>query len=121
MKTLRAYILGFGLSIALTLVAFWLVGEHLRTEHAFPSHGVAVSVLIVLAVAQLLVQLTLFLHLGEERKPRWNLVALTFALLIVAILVGGTIWIMNNLSHGQMQEPHDIFTEENIFPSTHND
>src|SRR3989344_674804 len=120
MKTLRAYILGFILSIALTLVAFALVLEHVRTGHVFPSHGLAVAVLVVLAVIQLFVQLMLFLRLGEERKPRWNLTALVFALLIVAILVGGTLWIMQSLSHGQMQEPRDIFTEENIFP-THSD
>ena len=102
-------------------MAFWLVEEHVRTEHTFPPHGLAVSVLIVLAVAQLFVQLILFLHLGEERKPRWNLTALIFALLVVAILVGGTIWIMNNLRHVEMQEPHDIFIEENIFPHIQNE
>jgi len=120
MKTLSAYIIGFVFSIVLTLAAFGLVERHLTTDHIFPTHGVAVSVLVVLAVVQLLVQLLLFLHIDKESKPRWNLAALVFALLIVAILVGGTLWIMRNLSHGQMQEPLDIFTEENIFP-THSD
>jgi cytochrome o ubiquinol oxidase operon protein cyoD len=71
---------------------------------------------MTLAIAQLLVQLFCFLHLGQESKPRWNLVALVFALFIVVVLVGGTLWIMHNLGHGQMQNASDIFTEENIFP-----
>lgn len=114
MKTLYTYIVGFALSIVLTLVAFLFVEQFLLPR------GVLVATLVTLAVVQLIAQLVCFLHLGKEKKPRWNLAALVFALLIVAILVGGTLWIMQNLSHGQMQEPLDIFTEENIFP-THSD
>lgn len=116
MKTPITYILGFGLSILFTLAAFGLVEQHLNTDHVFPSHEIAVPILVILAIMQLFVQLILFLHMGEEQKPRWNLTAAAFALIIVVILVGGTLWIMHNLQH--MQEEYDAFSGENISPHT---
>src|SRR3989344_2216581 len=104
MGTLKTYVLGFLLSIVLTLVAFGLVQQHVFTDHVFPSHTLAVLVLVVLAVVQLFVQLILFLHVGKEEKPRWNLLALLFALLVVFIVVGGSLWIMQNLQHGQISQ-----------------
>ncbi|MSR70669.1 cytochrome o ubiquinol oxidase subunit IV [Candidatus Kaiserbacteria bacterium] len=116
MKTLRTYSIGFGISLLLTLGAFGLLQEHLNNQHTFPPHSAMVPILVALALAQLLVQLIFFLHLGDEDKPRWNLTLFAFALIIVAILVGGTLWIMHTLAHSQMQEQPDVRVEENIFP-----
>jgi cytochrome o ubiquinol oxidase operon protein cyoD len=99
MKTFRAYSMGYGLSVVLTLVAFGLLFYHLRSEHVFPPHEAMVPVLIALAVLQLFVQLVFFLHVGQEEKPRWNSVAFMFAVFVVVVIVGGTLWIMNNLEH----------------------
>ncbi len=106
MGTLTKYTLGFVLSIVLTLMAFGLTG----VPQVAP-------LLVGLAVAQLFVQLILFLHIGSESKPRWNLAALVFALIVVTILVGGTLWIMNNIAHGQMEMEPNMFIEENISPT----
>jgi cytochrome o ubiquinol oxidase operon protein cyoD len=119
MKALRTYILGFVVSIALTVVAFALAQMHLASGHIFPTHELAVPALVALALVQLVVQLMLFLHVGQEPKPRWNLLAFYFAIIVVVILVGGTLWIMDNLTHMQMQEPYNVFEEENIFPHGH--
>jgi len=70
----------------------------------------------VLALVQLVVQLVLFLHVGQEEKPRFNLLALSFGLITVVILVGGTLWIMQNLMHMQHVAAPNIFEEENITP-----
>ncbi|MES2006501.1 MAG: cytochrome o ubiquinol oxidase subunit IV [Patescibacteria group bacterium] len=118
MKTLHAYILGFILSIGLTLFAFSMVQMHLDSGHVAPSHEVAIPALITLAIAQLLVQLILFLHLGREQKPRWNLIALCFALFVVTVVVGGSLWIMNHLHHESMSD-YNVFEEENIMPHDH--
>lgn len=93
--------IGFGLSIILTIIAFGLVWEHIQTDHDFPSHELLLPVLIVLALIQFFVQVVLFLHVGSEEKPRYNLLALLFAILVVVIVVGGTLWIMGNLHHFQ--------------------
>ncbi len=117
MKNIRTYILGFALSLTLTVVAFGIVEFHLSSGHEFPSHPVSIALLVGLALVQLVVQLTLFLHVGQEEKPRYNLLALSFALITVVILVGGTLWIMQNLMHMQHLAPPNVFQEENIYPN----
>ncbi len=119
MKTARLYILGFGLSIALTLIAFGLTHYHLTTEHIFPPHNGMIAMLIALAVLQLFVQLVCFLHLGQEPKPRWNALVLVFASFIVIIVVGGTIWIMNHLMHAQ--DLSEIYPSGEISPKGQDD
>jgi cytochrome o ubiquinol oxidase operon protein cyoD len=101
MKPINAYITGFVLSIGLTLASFGLLYFHIQSDHVFPSHELIVPILVMLAVSQLLVQLIFFLHLGQEDKPRWNSIAFAFAVFIVFVVVGGSLWIMNNLNHGQ--------------------
>jgi cytochrome o ubiquinol oxidase operon protein cyoD len=70
-------------------------------HHLLPLNLTIIAV-VILAVMQLLVQLVFFLHLGGESKPRWNLMAFMFTLLVVAILVAGTLWIMYNLDYNMM-------------------
>jgi cytochrome o ubiquinol oxidase operon protein cyoD len=101
--TLRTYILGFTLSVMLTLAAFWFVGQNFSRE-------VGVVVLVALALTQLIIQLVCFLHLGAEQKPRWHLITFVFAAFIVLVLVGGTIWIMYHLDqgHGDLEEIYPL-------------
>ena len=120
MKNIRTYLFGFVLSLTLTVGGFALVAAHVASEHAFISHELAMTLLVAFAITQLIVQLTLFLHVGDEPKPKWNLMALAFAIVVVTILVGGTLWIMTNLSHmaGHSELP---FAGSEINPQTEND
>jgi len=43
-----------------------------------------------------------FLHMNTSSEDRWNLVAFVFTVLIIAILVVGSIWIMWNLNYNMM-------------------
>lgn len=119
MTRLASYIIGFVLSVALTLLPLALLWMHEAGGHAFPSHAVMYAAFVLCAVLQMGVQLSFFLHVEDEKRPRWNLLALSFALLVVAIVVGGTLWIMNNLSHGQ--EAHVPFIMNKITPEASND
>lgn len=126
MTKLAAYILGFVLSVILTLLPLGLLWVHDGSGHTTPSHGVMYATFVLFAVLQLFVQLYFFLHMGEEARPRWNLMALCFALVIVAIVVGGTLWIMNNLSRAQegrlpVPESRVPFIEGAITPAGSND
>lgn len=121
MKILRAYTIGYIVSIVLTLVAFGGTAVHLQSGHAVPPHTAMLFILSVLAVAQILVQLIFFLHIRDEEGPRFNLMALIFALFVVVIVVGGTLWIMRNLSHGQAPPPKEFFTDGVVSPQTQND
>ncbi len=111
--TILSYSLGFLTSVELTLGAYLLVAHH-----AFSS-GRLIFAIIGLAIAQLLVQLVFFLHLGRESKPRWNLVVFSFALTVVLILVIGSLWIMNHLDYSHMtpaQTDTSIIKDEGINP-----
>jgi cytochrome o ubiquinol oxidase operon protein cyoD len=57
-----------------------------------------------LACLQALVQLIFFMHLGIESKPRWNVLSFVFLIFIMIIIVGGSIWIMNNLNYNMMYD-----------------
>ena len=101
MHTLRSYIIGYVLSILFTLAAPALFLWHLSTYHLFPTHLELRVSFVILALLQLAVQLFFFLNINAQKEQRWNVAALAFALCIVTILVGGTLWIMYNLQHGQ--------------------
>lgn len=117
--SLASYIAGFILSIAFTLGAYYVVKQHVESGHLEFSHGAILWIISTLAVLQLFVQLYFFLHLGKESKPRWNLMAFLFAVLIVAILVVGSIWIMHNLDYNMTGDEIDTYIqeEERIYPN----
>ncbi len=92
--SVASYTAGFVLSLILTLAAYMSV-----THNVF-SGWALVYALAALAIVQLLVQLAFFLHLGRESRPRWNLTAALFAVLVVGIVVFGSLWIMKNLNYG---------------------
>lgn len=99
--TAWSLVTGFVLALLLTLLAYavvvnhWLMGLWLM------------AALAILAVAQLLVQLVFFLHLGREQKPRWNLTAFFFMLIFLVIIVAGSLWIMYNLNYNMMKMTPD--------------
>lgn len=97
--SLKTYVIGFILSIILTLTAFSFVYIHGHSGHEVFSHHLLIPLIISLAVVQLFVQLGFFLHVGRESKPRWNFLALIFALIVVLILVIGSLWIISNLNY----------------------
>jgi len=90
---LHRYVIGFVLSMALTAAAFALVmyGSWSRT--------LTVAAILAAAVAQILLHLHYFLHLDASSRARWNVLALLFAVLIMVLIVGGTMWIMLHLHY----------------------
>ncbi len=102
--TMRSYVTGFVASVVVTLTAYVLVIYHLLMG------GWLIAAIITLAIAQLFVQLIFFLHLGHESRPRWNLLMLGFAVLIIFIVAGGSLWIMNHLNYNMMMPGMDTNT-----------
>jgi cytochrome o ubiquinol oxidase subunit IV len=106
--TLTSYIIGFLLSLVLTLAAYFLV------EKQWFDRWTLILVITALAIVQMIVQLFFFLHLGNESKPRWNLHSFLFMALVVVVLAGGSLWIMYSLDVRVMpaaninsEMPHD--------------
>ena len=86
--SLKSYAIGFLFSILLTIVPVVIVWNGWF-------EGTASNlVLMAAAVLQFAVQLVYFMHLREEGRPRYNLMALILGLIIVLTIVIGSIWIM---------------------------
>lgn len=93
---LSEYVIGFVLSIALTLAAFFVV---LRPGFFHLDQGGVLVAILILALVQLLVQLLFFLHIGHETGARWNLGILLTAISIIFIIVAASLWIMGHLNY----------------------
>ncbi len=95
--TLRGYLTGFLLSAALTALPFALV---MRPPAL--STGVVAAVIILAAIAQILVHSRCFLHVNARAQGGWALVSYVFTGVIVAITIGGSLWIMYHLNSNMM-------------------
>jgi len=96
MGSLKSYGTGFLISIVLTVIPFALVMS------GTVSRGVAISGICGAGIVQILVHLHYFLHLDGSSEKRWNLLALLFTTLILAIFVVGTLWVMATLNSRMM-------------------
>ncbi|WP_434998298.1 cytochrome o ubiquinol oxidase subunit IV [Pectobacterium brasiliense] len=94
--SVKSYVIGFVLSVILTVIPFSMVMS------GTASHSAILFTVMGCAVVQILVHLVYFLHLNTSSEERWNVVALVFAVLIIAIVVVGSIWIMMSAHHNMM-------------------
>lgn len=86
--SLKSYVIGFVWSLVLTIIPIAVVMYDLLQGTS------ALLVLLGTAVLQFVVQLVYFMHLREEKKPRWNLMVLILGLFMMLVIVAGSIWIM---------------------------
>ena len=90
--TLKAYVIGFFASLLLTSLSFFIaIVKPFSEQHL-------IYALVSLAMAQAIVQLLFFLHLGQEAKPRWETLVFYFMVLVLLIIVIGSLWIMYDLN-----------------------
>jgi len=93
---IRGYLIGLGLSVLATVVAFFLSGTSLVWQPSIP------AALIVLAIAQMGVHLVFFLHITTGPDSTNNVLALALGILIVILVAAGSIFIMANLNEAMM-------------------
>ena len=91
-ESLRKYLTGFGVSILLTLISFWVADSSLIWTHGIP------VLLAVLAIGQMGVHLVFFLHVSSGPDSTNNILALAFGVFVVALVVFGSMIIMANLN-----------------------
>ncbi len=99
-EDIQGYLVGLVLAALLTAASFYVVYTHLIWAPAIP------IALVVLAIAQIGVHLVFFLHLTTAPDNTNNVLALAFGVLIVALIIGGSIWIMANLNERMMPMNH---------------
>jgi cytochrome o ubiquinol oxidase operon protein cyoD len=94
--SLRGYIIGYVSAIALTIAAFTVA-----TSTGMAPFSIE-SALAVLAIAQMLVHLIFFLHINTAPVQKTNILAFTATMLIIAIVVIGSMWIMSHLNRNMI-------------------
>lgn len=102
---IKLYITGFVLSLLLTLLAYLI-----KVMHMLDASLMQVFI-IILAMVQLIVQLFFFLHLGEEKKPRWNLQFLISTVGIILLVVIASLWIMSHLNYNMTPKEMNKYTQ----------
>ena len=104
--SLRGYLIGFGLSVVLTAIPFWLVMTGViesKTATAFAIMG--------LAAVQIVVHVIYFLHMNAKVEEGWTMVALVFTLILVVITLAGSLWVMYHLN-SNMMPTHDMSSHD---------
>jgi len=94
--SVREYVIGLILSVVLTLIPFGLVMSGTLNE------PLTLAIILLCALAQIFVQLIFFLHMNTSSESIWNTTSGVFIVLITAILVLGSIWIMQHLNHNML-------------------
>ncbi|WP_427309521.1 cytochrome o ubiquinol oxidase subunit IV [Cupriavidus sp. H39] len=99
----RGYTIGLLLSVALTMASFAAV-----MTGSLPTPA-AIALVVGLCVAQLLVQLVYFLHLGTGPGQRGNTAIFACTGFLIVIVVAGSLWVMHNADINMM--PTDMSVE----------
>jgi cytochrome o ubiquinol oxidase operon protein cyoD len=90
------YTAGLAFALLLTGASFVVSQTDLLWAPGVPA-GLA-----VLAIAQMGVHLVFFLHIGTGADNTNNVLALAFGVLVVALIVSGSLWIMAHLNANMM-------------------
>lgn len=94
--SVKEYCWGLFWSIVLTAIPFGLVMS------GSLGSGLTMAIILLCAIAQVLVQLVFFLHMNTSSEQTWNLTSAVFIVVIVAIVVLGSVWIMQHLNHNML-------------------
>lgn len=94
--SLKPQFIGFVLSFVLLIAAYRIVTHHHLSD------GFLYATIYGVAIIQALIQLVFFMHLGLESKPHWNSITFLFTLLVIILIIGGSLWIMNNINYNLM-------------------
>ena len=89
--------IGLALASGLTIASFYIAATEIVWGPSIP------VALIVLAIAQMGVHIVFFLHITTGPDNTNNVLALAFGILIVALVLFGSIWIMSHLNHNNME------------------
>jgi cytochrome o ubiquinol oxidase operon protein cyoD len=65
-------------------------------------HDAILPLITVLAVVQLIVQLVFFLHLGTAPEQRSNTTIFILTIMLIAIIVSGSLWVIHNANVNMM-------------------
>lgn len=100
--SLKGYLIGFALSVLLTALPFWLV-----MSGAVGGKAMTAGLIMGFAAVQVVVHMIYFLHMNSRSENGWTAMALIFTLVLVAIALSGSLWVMYHLNTN-MTPLHDM-------------
>lgn len=95
--TFSEYMIGFVLSVILTIIPFWLV-----MAEVIDNKGLTVFYIFAFGIAQMIVHMIYFLHMNTKSEGGWLMLSLAFTVLLVVIAIAGSLWIMYHLNSNMM-------------------
>jgi cytochrome o ubiquinol oxidase subunit IV len=101
--SLAGYLTGFGLSVILTAVPFWLV-----MTGALGDNQMTALAIMALAGVQIVVHMVFFLHMSPRVENGWSLMALIFTIVLVVIALAGSLWVMYHLNANMMPDMSQV-------------
>ncbi len=112
-SSLREYLIGFGLSVVLTAIPFWLIMAKVITDRS-----TGILVLGAFALVQMLVHMVYFLHMNGRLQGGWTMLSTIFTVIFLGIAIVGTLWVMYNMNAHMMPQhttpnPPELSNEPN--------
>jgi cytochrome o ubiquinol oxidase subunit IV len=101
--SLKGYLTGFGLSVVLTAIPFWMV-----MTGALASKLATAIIVMIFAATQMVVHMIYFMHMDARIEKGWSLLALIFTLILIAIAMSGTLWVMYHLQVNMMPSMQEM-------------
>ncbi|MEL6550136.1 MAG: cytochrome o ubiquinol oxidase subunit IV [Pseudomonadota bacterium] len=97
-STYRNYLIGFALSVVLTLIPFSIVLTGALDEYI----GWAIAAIFIAGGIQILVHVYYFLHVTLGNEDGWQVMSLGFTGVLLVIILAGSIWVMFHLEENMM-------------------
>ncbi|MEN4903052.1 cytochrome o ubiquinol oxidase subunit IV [Luteimonas sp. TWI662] len=95
--SMRDYVIGFVLSVILTVIPFWLVmGEVIE------SRVWTVALIMMFGAIQIVVHMIYFLHMNRKSEGGWILMSMLFTGILIVIALVGSLWVMYHLNNNMM-------------------
>ena len=115
-----SYMIGFGLSVILTAIPFWLVMSGVLGDPRLTG-----IVIVAFAAVQVVVHMIYFLHMNTRVEGGWSFMAMALTLVLVVIVLAGSTWVMYHMNNnmmphadmdmsGEMSTGHDMSTMANM-------
>ncbi|HAF40640.1 MAG TPA: cytochrome o ubiquinol oxidase subunit IV [Sphingobium sp.] len=94
-----SYMIGFGLSVILTAIPFWLV-----MSGTLGNPQLTGFIIMAFAAVQVVVHMIYFLHMNTRVEGGWSFMAMMLTIVLVVITLSGSMWVMYHLNANMM--PH---------------
>lgn len=99
---LYKYAIGFGVALLLVYAMYFAAVDRWLESTALA------ALLLSLAAVQFGLQMIVFLHALDEKRPRWTLWSIVYSFAMMLIIVVASLWIMHNMNYNMHMSPEQM-------------